>query len=1320
MRRVFWILITPLAILCAIAVGLRYYIVPRLEVWGLTELQNYSEKNLTLQIRADKLNIHFFKPSVALEGVTVNFKEEIAETVALVTAKSVRAHLDMFQLLAGRLQLSAVVIDSPRLSINLDPLLEADTKSEPLPLDAFFSLTEKIPLDRIFAQNISLRLNSVKKDLKIEVENGGLLITNMGKNLTLKTELPDLKARIGNLNDMIGSFDAHLYLTRQSLKIIQLGAHLSDSEIVARGELSDFKNVTINPQGVLNLSTTLTLSDVYREIKRLKPDLKVPSFDGSLEATTQINFKGFKQITAEAQIKTQKIVIGQFQIGDASLQGKLNDDTIKISEFKVSHPAGNASLDESELQLNRNFQFKTKIQVSSLKLQKLFVSLGLNSVPMDLDLKGTLPCRGQFADPFFADCDGKLQGENLWVRGDLKKPSTEIVAIENLSAEGNVKIDMKSVAYKAKISMGDSLGSSDGVISYATGFKINYKTDLFDFKNLKNLSGLHFVGTTTVEGSTEGSSDGAMFNMRLDANNFVFEKFQLGNITTDLHYSKGHLVFENLGGAQNKTQYLGTIEVDLTNSQIRGQIRLPIVDLADVTKVFEQIYKFPVSVSGLGIGNISFDGPLNFWKMNYQLQSQFKNFLFGSESFDSLQLNAEAKNGNINAKEILIKKNASSLVLTGGISSEQSINLIAEAKTWRLEESDIVSRINSNIFGILNGVAEITGTVAVPEVQMRGSITETVIEEQEIPKSNFSLKVDKTKLDVEISLFGDKIIADILMPLGDRRSAFKVKVSTNDWQFSSLLAILGGGSLVNEYDSALTSEINLSSESGDILKSTGTIEIKKVYLKRGKYSLRNRKPVGIQMTNGNMSFKNFFLEGQQNKIQVRGENFTSDNLNINIVADVELRLLHMFLPFLEDLGGSVQTTASISGSVTNPQILGNLDLENGFFKIKGFPHPLEKIQSDVSFSHTRVLINAIKGQLAGGAITGAGSILIKGPRELETNIRAHADSVTFNVPAGVRTSGEADLLISGNWFPFTLSGTYKVANAFIDKEFGGDSGMGTGLRKSVYLPKVLSQLSFEPLLLDLQVLLNNNIILKNSLVDGLITGNLRIKGPPDSPILLGRVNFEKNSRLIFKDKVFEVQAGQVQFSNPNEIDPEIYVSAQSRVSDYDVTLLVQGTSKAMNIHVSSQPPLSDQNIISLLALGVTSTKLDQNVQSKDQQAQTSYEIGAAIIGAPINRRLESTLGLSFQFSSSFDTTRNINVPKVTLSRKISERVSASASRILGDQSAYDVKLQYLINQNVSVIGSFEKRDSQDGTLRASEQDSQGFFGLDLEFKREFK
>ncbi len=1320
MKRVFWILFTPLVAIFLLALLVRFLALPSLEAWALHKVETYSAQKLPVQIKAQSLHFYFLKPSVALENIEVRSQGELQKAFDVITISSVRAHMDLFQLITGRLQMSAVVVDSPVAQVNLDAFASENSQPEPLPIDQIFSISEKIPLERVFVQNMKLDLHSVLNKLQVQLQNSSFLVTNMGKNLTAKADIPSLKIDQEGVGNVQGGLDGHLYLTRQSLKIIQLRLHLNDSEIVARGELLDFKNVTLKPQGVLSLSAQVILGDIYNEIRRVRPLLKIPRFEGKLKAESEIKFKGLDQFSGKVQLKTEKVIVDQFQVGDASLEGTLKEKTFKISEFKVTHPAGTASLDATELTLDHNLRYRTKIHVNSLDMQNLFVSLGLKNIPVSGEVSGTLPCQGQFGDPLQLECEADIRAKKLWIRSQLRQEKSEILALDEMAASGSVKLNAQAVDYKAKVSLSDNTGTSEGHIDFDKGFLIQFKTDRLDFKNVRNLAHLKLIGAAGIEGSTEGNSDAATFDMKLNASDFVFEDFQLGNLGGDLKYRQGHLIFENLEGAQNKSQFLASLDVDLAHDQINGQVKMPVADLADIAKIFERIYKFPLAVSGLGKAEARFHGSLDFWKMSYQLDSQFKKFSFGPDNFDSLAFNVESKDGDMRTNKVLVQKNNSVLTADGGISPEKNIHLNIEAKNWKLEESDLVNKISSGIFGVMNGTAEVKGPVNSPLVTLKSTITDTVIEELEIPQSNLTMKIDRNHLESEMNLFGERIRGDILVPLGASTSPLKIKVKTVDWSFSSLLSLLGAGNLVNDYDSSLTSEIDLTSESGSLSQATGLVSIKDFFLKRANLNLRNSQPIEIRMNNGKISLKDFDLKGPRNQLHLKGENFTTDNLNVNLAANVELRLLHMFLPALEDVGGEVKTTATFTGPAQNPKVLGNLTLNNGYIKIKGFPHPFEKLQADASFSHTRILINSIRGQLGGGNLTGDGSVLINGPKDFATTINGRLEGTTLNVPDHVRTSGSADVVLSGKWFPFTLAGTYRVSSAFVDKEFGDDGATSTGIRPSVYLPKVLKLASFEPILLDLQIILDKNVVVKNTLIDGSVTGNIQVKGPPQTPILLGKINFEKNSKLIFKDKIFEVLAGQVQFTNPNEIDPDIYLSAQSRVNDYDVSLLVQGTAKNMGIHVSSVPPLSDQDIISLLALGVTSTKIDQNVQSREQQAQSSYEIGAAIIGAPINKKLESTFGLNLQFSSSYDTTRNINVPKVTLSRKLSPKVTASASRIMGDQSAYDVKLQYLINHNVSAIGSFEKKDSQDTTLRTTEQDSQSFFGLDLEFKREFK
>ncbi|MNL06346.1 hypothetical protein D3C87_1269790 [compost metagenome] len=267
----------------------------------------------------------------------------------------------------------------------------------------------------------------------------------------------------------------------------------------------------------------------------------------------------------------------------------------------------------------------------------------------------------------------------------------------------------------------------------------------------------------------------------------------------------------------------------------------------------------------------------------------------------------------------------------------------------------------------------------------------------------------------------------------------------------------------------------------------------------------------------------------------------------------------------------------------------------------------------------------------------------------------------------------------------------------------------------------MRQSAFEPILLDLQIILGRNIIVKNSLIDGAVVGNIQVKGPPDNPLLFGRITTEKKSQLIFKDKIFDIQTGVIDFKDPNEINPDLYLSANARINEYDVNVLAQGASKNLVIRLTSVPPLSEQDIVSLIALGMTSTSMDQNALSRSQAEQTGAEIGGAVLAKPIDKVFEKTLGLNFQVSNQYDSTRNISVPKVTLSRRVTEKIKASASRAVGDSQAYDVKLEYQLNNNLNAVGSYESKDTEnDTTQTTNESDYQSIFGLDLEFKREFK
>ena len=76
----------------------------------------------------------------------------------------------------------------------------------------------------------------------------------------------------------------------------------------------------------------------------------------------------------------------------------------------------------------------------------------------------------------------------------------------------------------------------------------------------------------------------------------------------------------------------------------------------------------------------------------------------------------------------------------------------------------------------------------------------------------------------------------------------------------------------------------------------------------------------------------------------------------------------------------------------------------------------------------------------------------KSPFETLTNIPVLVDLSIKNsqleIPKDVKTRGDLDLQLKGQWFPYLLSGTYSVKNSKVTLDFTDGSKIESGTKKS--------------------------------------------------------------------------------------------------------------------------------------------------------------------------------------------------------------------------------------------------------------------------------
>ncbi len=1319
MRRVFWILITPLILIFILGLIVDLLIFPKVTDLALAYAKGVLRKEAKVELSVGDTHMTLLRLSIFLDDVKIVPLADAKIPVKNIHVDQVQIRLDPIELLLGQIRLSAIVLDDLNLTVDIDAIPQDNAPAKVLPISEFFKWSAKIPVARVGLRKSKINVVSQKWDIDAIISPLDALFTNNPERLTLRLYSPTVSLASQRLAEpAFVSIESLIVLERRKLTI--------QGQLMSEGQTANLSSAITNPSQLMIAPAGEFSLKISSDIKPLGEKFKnfisktFPELNGQVQLETAIKFKGWQNPQGYLELNTKDIKIGKFEVGDLKAKAQIQGQDISVDEIKINHPAGHATLKNNTFNLAAPYSFKSAISVTQLDLQRLLQALDLHRVPVWMSAQGEFPCEGQFAN-FQMNCTGSMKVQNLIVRTGITETEKVIVETPEGGAEGSLHVDLEKVTLKTQTHFGDGRGPVDGEVIYKKGFDFRFKTESLDFKNIKQLSGLDLWGDVALEGFTRGDSDRAILNLNTRIRNFVFEKYNLGTILGLIRYEKGHLNVSQINGTLPSTTYNGQVDVDLTNSTLKGGISLPKTDLQDVAQIFDNIYKLPLAVNGAGAAAIDFSGPFNFWKMSYKLTSQFRGGRIQGESFSNFIFNVESKDGLIEAQKIEMQKGGSQIRMVGNIQPDQTAKLDFIGTNLRMEESELVIKIKNNLLGAFNFSGDITGPIMNPDLTIKGHLAELMVDEQELPSSFFKIKINRELFEGDANLFGNKIQGEVKVPLGTSRQPLKIRVKTIDWNFASVLSLMGASQLQDEYESQLTSDLDLSSETGDWTSMTGHVSIKNIFLKRGTSSLKNTEPMDMKFSRGLIDLRKFNLTGPNTDIQIKGDGFSFNTMNVAISAYSDLRLVHILVPFLEDLGGPFQLQATVSGAYNKPEVLGNASLENTFVKLRGFPHPLEKFRADILFSHTKVVIQNMKGFLANGSVTGEGGILINGLKDMPTQIRIRAEGLNLNVPEKIKSQGDANLTFSGRWFPFTLGGIYNVSSGLIEREFTESSSSKNQVRDSIYLPKVLKEATFDPVLLDLQVNLNRNVQIKNSQVDGTMTGQVQVKGSPTNPVLTGQVNLEKASKLMFKSNIFEVQTGNVSFINPTELQAELYISAQSRVSDYDVNLLVQGLSTNPVIKLSSVPPLPDQEIISLLALGVTSARLEQS-QSRDQATRVGYEAGAVFLNQiGLNRSLQNSLGVNFELSSAFDNTKNVNVPRVTFRKKLSRKWSTSYSQgVESGQGPREVKLQYQINTNLSGVGSWESRDFQEGTSVRSGTKDQSIFGMDLEFKREFK
>ncbi|GAC1676262.1 MAG: hypothetical protein PVS2B2_11830 [Candidatus Acidiferrum sp.] len=470
----------------------------------------------------------------------------------------------------------------------------------------------------------------------------------------------------------------------------------------------------------------------------------------------------------------------------------------------------------------------------------------------------------------------------------------------------------------------------------------------------------------------------------------------------------------------------------------------------------------------------------------------------------------------------------------------------------------------------------------------------------------------------------------------------------------------------------------------------------------GNVQLENVGPIHLRSTRDDLQILSAAFRGTETNLQMDGSIQFSGRraLAMRLNGTLDLRLLTLFFPDI-DARGPAQINAAIEGTMDRPRITGRVRIESASARATDFPTGLAAIKGDLIFDSTRLFFDNVTAEAGGGSMALSGSVNYA-ETPLRYDITARTNRVRIRYPEGMSWLAAGSLRLAGTPQGGLLSGRITVervnlaegldsASALISSNQGGNNS------------SFLRNLQF-----DIEVVSTPDARMEWPGAELEAETNLRVRGTAEHPILLGHIHVLSGD-LAFHGNRYRVSRGDLNFVDPFRMDPVINVEATTTIQQYEITLNFTGKSSALALAYRSDPPLPGNDIVTLLALGKTSSEASVRSGGSNQGASSGASaLLSEAISSQLGGRLERLFGITrFRVDpglagvGSTGSSQNA-AARVTVEQQVTHNLTITYVSNVSSTQQQIIQVEYNVNRNIAIVA-----------LR----DQNGTFGIDVKIKK---
>jgi len=486
--------------------------------------------------------------------------------------------------------------------------------------------------------------------------------------------------------------------------------------------------------------------------------------------------------------------------------------------------------------------------------------------------------------------------------------------------------------------------------------------------------------------------------------------------------------------------------------------------------------------------------------------------------------------------------------------------------------------------------------------------------------------------------------------------------------------------------SAIAGELTIDGPLRKPKQLTALANLNDVFFDVENIKLGNNGPIQIALKDNVLDLQQLHLVGDvtdftaSGSVQLTGERA----LDLRSDGQVNMKLIESFNPDFTT-AGTVTMGLSILGTISNPVLQGKVQIVDGSISYVDLPTGLSGLNGSLVFTQDRLQIENLTTRTGGGTLN-LGGYMTYYQQKLGFDLTAQAQDVRLRYPPGVSSTANADIRFAGTTSSATLSGDLTVTKLAVTPGFDFGAYLAKS-KASVTVPNPNSLLN--NIKVDVHVTTTPDLEMQTAVAKLSGNADLRLRGTLARPAVIGRVDIIEGE-VSFNGAKYRLDRGDVIFTNPVRIEPVLDLQATTRVSDYDITLGINGTTDKLNLTYRSEPPLPSQDIIALLAMGRTREESAALQGSSPDYGQASSLILGQALNSIIANRTQGLFGVSRlridPQGVGGETSTISRGPLVTIEQQVWNNLTITYSTNVSQSSQQIIQGVYNLTRNVSIVG----------------------------------